>query len=103
MDSSLSSDGFWQAALVWWAARRLPGNPVVAFCLFGGLEALAEHLVAIYGLDILERVPLLQGSDPLAVLAFSVPEYVAYWGVVLGLAALLARLRPMVIARRGSG
>ncbi len=77
--------------LLWWLACRLPGNPVVTFCLLGGLASLVEHGAAIYLLDILDRVPLLQGSGPLAVLAFAVPEYVVYWGVVLTLAALLAR------------
>jgi hypothetical protein len=76
---------------LWWIARRLPGNPAVSFCLLGGLEALVEHLAGIYLFGILERVPLLQGSRPLAVLAFALPEYVVYWGAVLGLAALLAR------------
>jgi len=87
-------------ALLWWLARRLSGNAPVTFCLLGGLEALVEHLVAIYWLGILERVPMLQGADPLAVLAFSVPEYVVYWGLVLGLAALLARARRMLVASR---
>ncbi|MDT8305117.1 MAG: hypothetical protein RRC07_04220 [Anaerolineae bacterium] len=86
---------------LWWAARRLPGNPAVTFCLLGGLESLAEHLIAIYALDILERVPLLQGSDPLAVLAFAFPEYVVYWGIVLALAAILARFWTYLQSRRG--
>jgi hypothetical protein len=89
--------------LLWWLARRLPGNPVVTFCLLGGLEALVEHLPAIYGVDLLDRVPMLQGSDPLAVLAFSVPEYVVYWGLALGLAAVLARVHRRIVARRGAG
>jgi hypothetical protein len=88
---------------LWWAARRLPGKPAVTFCLLGGVESLVEHGIAIYGLGILDRVPLLQGSDPLAVLAFAFPEYVVYWGLVLALAALLARFRIRRQTRRREG
>ena len=75
--------------LLWWLALRLPGSPVVNFCLLGGLQALPEHLWGIYGLDMLERVPFLQEASPASVLAFAVPEYVLYWGSVLSLALLL--------------
>lgn len=88
-------------ALLWWVARRLPGNPVVAFCLLGGLESLPEHVAAIYLFGILDQVPLLQGSEPLAVLAFAMPEYAVYWAVVLALAALLARFWSSYQTRTG--
>ena len=73
---------------LWWLALRLPGNPVLNFCLLGGLEAIPEHLWGIYGLRILERVPMLQGLSPTSVLVFAIPEYVLYWGVILGVATL---------------
>jgi hypothetical protein len=77
--------------LLWWLALRLPGNPTVNFCLLGGLQSVPEHLWGIYGLGMLDRVPFLQEASPASVLAFAVPEYVLYWGSVLGLALLLQR------------
>lgn len=74
---------------LWWLASRLPGKPAVTFCLLGGLEALPEHLWGIYRLGMLERVPFLRGVSATSVLAFAVPEYILYWGTVLGLALLL--------------
>lgn len=66
---------------LWWLALRLQGNPVLNFCLLGGLEAIPEHLWVIFGLRILERVPMLQGVSPTSVLVFAIPEYVLYWGL----------------------
>lgn len=68
-------------------ALRLPGNPVVSFCLLGGIESLLEHAIGIYRLGILD-VPMLQGSSPLSILLFAFPEYIFYWCIVIGLAAL---------------
>ncbi|MFQ6100399.1 MAG: hypothetical protein ACE5OS_04100 [Anaerolineae bacterium] len=51
---------------LWWLALRLPGNPVVNFCLLGGLESVPEHLLGIYGLGILDKAPLLEGVSRLA-------------------------------------
>lgn len=77
--------------VLWWLALRLPGNAIVNFCLLGGLESLPEHLWGIYGLGILDQVPVLEEASPVSILVFAVPEYVVYWGVVLGLAVLLRR------------
>jgi hypothetical protein len=77
--------------ILWWLALRLPGNPVVNFCLLGGLQSVPEHLWGIYGLGMLDQVPFLQEASPASVLAFAVPEYVLYWGSVLSLALLLQR------------
>jgi hypothetical protein len=74
---------------LWWLSLRLPGNPVATFCLLGGVEGLLEHLWGIYGLGVLEKVPFLQNAGELSVLVFSFFEYVFYWGIVLGMAALL--------------
>jgi len=71
-----------------WLARRLPGIPLVSFCFLGGLEGLLEHLWGIYGLKILD-VPMLQGINPLSILAFAFPEYIFYWCVVIGIAVLI--------------
>ena len=48
----------------WWLATRLPGPMVLWFLLFGGLESIGEHLVGIYLLGILDKVPMFQGAKP---------------------------------------
>ena len=80
------------ALALWWLALRLPGNPVVNFALLGGLESVLEHLLGIYGLGILDKVPVLQGVSPASALVFAFFEYIFYWGVVLGVAGLLGRV-----------
>jgi hypothetical protein len=75
------------ALLFHWLALRLPGNPIVSFCLLGGLKGLLEHLWGIYSLKILS-IPLLQGVSPASILAFAFPEYIVYWCVVISLALL---------------
>jgi len=79
------------ALALWWLALRLPGNPVVNFALLGGLESVLEHLLGIYGLGILDKVPILQGVNPASALVFAFFEYIFYWSVVLGIAGLLGR------------
>jgi len=79
------------ALALWWLALRLPGNPVVNFALLGGLESVLEHLLGIYGLGILDKVPILQGVSPASALVFAFFEYIFYWSVVLGIAGLLGR------------
>lgn len=76
-----------------WLALRLPGNPVLLFCLLGGLEALPEHAVGIYRFHIL-TIPILQGSTAVAIFVFAYFEYIVYWALALALAVLLNRLAP---------
>ena len=68
-------------------AFRLPGNPIVGFCLLAGFESLLEHVWGLYGFKILEA-PMLQGASPFSILFFAVPEYILYWCLVISLAAL---------------
>jgi hypothetical protein len=70
-----------------WLALRVPGNPILNFCLLAGLESLLEHLWGIYGLKILE-VPILQEASPASILTFSFPEYIFYWCIVISIAVL---------------
>lgn len=77
---------------MWWLALHLPGPAVLWFALLGGLEGIAEHILGIYGLRVLAKVPWLHGLDPLPVLIFSFFEYVLYWTLVAWLAFGLTRL-----------
>ena len=79
------------------AALRLPGNPIVAFCLLGGVGSILEHAWGIYGFRILV-VPVLQDASPLSILFFAVPEYIFYWCLVIGLAALVQSSRRWLVA-----
>ncbi len=76
---------------LWWLALRLPGNPVLSFCLLGGLVSVPGHLWAIYGRRMLEKVPLLQDVSPSSALVFGVPEFIFYWGIIMVVALLLRR------------
>jgi hypothetical protein len=71
---------------MWWLATRLPGSAVLWFIFFGALESLPEHLFGIYFLGILDKVPVLQGVDPLPALIFAFFEYAIYWELVAILA-----------------
>jgi hypothetical protein len=74
---------------LWWLAVRLPGNPVVSFCLLGGMQSLPEHLWGIYRLGMMDKVPFLQEASAASVLAFAMPEYTLYWGSILYIAMLI--------------
>lgn len=82
-----------------WAALRLPGHPVVWFCLLGGLESIPEHAIGIYRFDILQ-IPALQGSTAEAVFLFAFFEYVLYWSLALLLALGVDRLRQALVSAR---
>jgi hypothetical protein len=66
---------------------------ILSFVVFGGMEGIAEHIIAIYGFRILEKVPLLQGLDTFPILIFSFFEYMAYWTLVAWLALGITKLR----------
>jgi hypothetical protein len=70
-----------------WLALKLPGNPLLNFCILAGLESVLEHLVGIYGLKVIQ-VPMLQGASPVSVLAFAFPEYIFYCCIVISIAAI---------------
>jgi hypothetical protein len=74
-----------------WLALHLPGNPVLTFCLLGGIESIPEHALGIYGFHILD-ISILRGFSPASIFIFAFFEYVVYWGLAFGLAVLLAHL-----------
>lgn len=80
------------ALSMWWLALRLPGVAALWFVTLGGIAGIIEHVLGIYGLHILDKVPWLQGIAPLPVVVFSFFEYAFYWSLVAWLAFILARL-----------
>lgn len=74
---------------MWILVKRFSLNNVMLFLLLGGIEGVFEHLIGIYGFGILEKVPWLEGLDPLPILVFSFVEYVVYWSLVVWLALAL--------------
>ncbi len=74
--------------LFWWLALRLRGNPVLTFCLLGGLWGIITHLMAI-ALGIVSKPPVLQGAAPQAAIIIAFFEFMFYWCLILSVAALL--------------
>lgn len=79
---------------IWWLTEVLKVPSILWFVFFGGLEGLAEHLLAVYVFKVLEKVPFLEGLKPIPVLIFSFFEYVFYWAIVAWLAIGLAIVFP---------
>jgi len=73
--------------LFWWLSLRLPGNPLLYFLLLGGLESFGDHYFAIRN-GVMET-PLLQEVSIASAVTFGFFEFIFYWSVILGLAALL--------------
>ena len=67
---------------LWWLAGRFHAANLLWFVLLGGLEGILEHLVGIYLMQILDKVPWLEGISPSSVLVFSFFEYIFYWSIV---------------------
>ena len=76
----------------WWLAFHLPANPIVNFCILGGLWGLASHILAILR-GILEKPPMLQGASPISALTIAAFEFIFYWSICLGFTFLFERLR----------
>ena len=74
-----------------WLCLKLPGNPAVTWCALGGVEGLLSHINAIYGLGAVSKPPIMQGTDPFAVLIFAVFEKAFYWSIILLFCGLLWR------------
>jgi hypothetical protein len=74
-----------------WLSQKLPGNPVVTWCVLGGVEGLLSHLYAIYDLGAASKPPIMQGTNPFAVLIFAVFEKAFYWSLILLACRLLWR------------
>ncbi len=70
---------------LWWAASKLPFNPVVSFAVLGGLVSLPNHLYAIYVKNVLDT-PLLRNVSAASGIIFGIFEFTFYWIVILSIA-----------------
>jgi hypothetical protein len=71
---------------MWLLARQFTTFRMAIFLILGGFEGVLEHLIGIYGLDVLKRVPWLAGLEAFPVLVFSFVEYMVIWSLVVWLA-----------------
>ncbi len=76
--------------LLMWGIAARNRTPVVTFCLLGGVEGILSHTWAIFGLDLLQKIPLLGNSTPLPVLVFAFFEKVLYWSFILWASSTMA-------------
>ena len=82
--------------ILWSLANRFTTIPVLVFILLGGIEGLLEHVIGVYGLRILEKVPVFNELSPGPVFIFSFFEYIVYWSIVAWLAVALTKFIPQV-------
>ena len=76
---------------MWALAVRLPGSALFWFILFGAVEGVLEHILGIYAMHILDKVPWLQGLPAGPLLIFSFFEYIVYWELTISFAWVLQR------------
>jgi hypothetical protein len=77
---------------LWWLSSYQSLPAILTYAFLGGLQGVLEHALAIYGLRILEKVPLLRDLKPGPVLIFSFFEYVFYWSLVGWIALGITKL-----------
>jgi hypothetical protein len=76
------------AGAAWRVTGRLRLHPLLSYCLAGALWGAASHVWAVQR-GIVDRPPMLQGAAPVAAVTFAAFEYVFYWCLIIGLAALV--------------
>jgi hypothetical protein len=83
----------------WWLAFHLPANPVLSFCISGGLWGLLTHIWAIHR-GILQKPPMLQGSSPISALTIATFEFIFYWCICLGFTYLVSHLKSKLLTMK---
>jgi hypothetical protein len=76
----------------WWLATRFPGYPIINWCLLGGLWGMITHSWGVYR-GLIDKVPMLQGASPIAVVIMPIFEFAFYYCVILTIAALYHRCK----------
>ena len=80
-------------------ALRLPGSPVVTYCLLGGLTSIPSNAALIYGLDMLKRVPMMREVSAAATIVQGCTEFVLYWGIFASISLLVRRTIERLLGR----
>lgn len=75
-----------------WLAGRMPGQPMLWFCLFTGLLAANEHFIGWTFARLPEKVPLLADMPLIPTMLFAFFEYQVYWAIALWLGWILIKL-----------
>lgn len=75
-----------------WLSCRLPGQPMLWFCLFTGLLAANEHYIAWTFARLPEKVPALAGMPLFPIMLFAFFEYQVYWAIAVWLGWILLKL-----------
>jgi hypothetical protein len=75
-----------------WLSCRMPGPPMLWFCLFTGFLAASEHYVAWNFAHLPEKVSMLTGMPLIPTMLFAFFEYQVYWAIALWLAWILIKL-----------
>ena len=75
-----------------WIACRLPGHPMLWFCIFTGLLAANEHLIAWNFAHLPEKVPMLAGMPLIPIMIFAFFEYQVYWAGALWLGWVMLKI-----------
>ncbi len=79
------------ARMFWWLSQRLKINPIIGFCILGGLLGTLTHLWGI-SRGLIDKPPMLQGASPIAVLVLPFFEFIFYWSFILTIASLIYKL-----------
>jgi len=76
------------ASLAWRLSWRMCINPVLAYCLLGGLWGFLTHLWAVH-MGVVDKPPFLQGAAPISAVVIAIFEFIFYWCVIILLALLV--------------
>jgi hypothetical protein len=78
---------------------RLPGHPVLSFCLLGGLWGMITHVWAVY-LGILDKPPMLQGAGAAAAIVIAAFEFIFYWCIILSITTIFQWRAGLFLSKR---
>jgi hypothetical protein len=81
-----------------WLSFRLSNNPVITFCLLGGVWGFLTHLLAIQR-GILEKPPMLLGCSSISALTIATFEFIFYWSICLGFTFFIIHLKNKLLHR----
>jgi hypothetical protein len=62
---------------------------VVNFFLLGGIERPITHLWVVFGISVIDKVPLMQGVSQISVFVVAVFEKAFYWSIILLIAIII--------------